>query len=76
LPIFHPFLEAHLEQVGIDRREHVAHRVVAGDTRHIREETAKEGLVLLTSERDFHEIIRPRDCRRQREQMDFPQRIQ
>ena len=74
--VLHPVLEANPEPVRVNRREHVAHRVVAGDPGLIGEKAAEEGLMLLSPERDFHEIIRPRDGCRQRQQEDFRQWIQ
>ena len=76
MKVLHPVLEANPEPVRVDRRRHVAHRVVARDAERVGEEAAKEGLMLLPSKRDFHEIIRPGDRRRQPQKQDFRQWIQ
>ena len=68
---FCPRLKAGLEQVWIDRGEHVAQGVVAGDAAFIRIETAEEGQVLFAPERDLHEVVCPRDGGSERKQKDF-----
>ena len=49
---------------------------MARDAERVGEETAKEGLMLLPPKCDFHEVIRPGDRRRQRQQKNFCQGIQ
>ena len=71
-----PGQEAGLEQLRIDRGEHVTESVMARDAARVRQEAAKERQVLLAPKRGFHEIIRSGDRGGQRQQQNFRQWIQ
>ena len=67
----HPGEEAGLEQFRVQMREHVAQRVVAGDAVRVRVKTAEERHALPSPQHRLHEIIRPRERRRQHQEHDF-----
>src|SRR4029078_10838656 len=53
-----PAREAALEQLRVERRDHLAERVVARDAVPVGQEAAQEGQVLATPERDLDEVVR------------------
>ena len=57
----HPGGEARLEPIRVERAEHGAQRVVAGDARGIGPEAAQEGQLLLAPELDLDAIVLPRE---------------
>ena len=71
-----PVGEARLEQVGVERRDHFAQRVVAGNTTHEGKKTAKEGQMLTAPQRQLDEIVSPGHRAAQQKQKQLRQRIQ
>jgi len=72
----HPGRKAVLEQVGIDRPDYLAQRIVARDTVRIRPQAAQKRQVACTPQRHLDKIIGPGQRRAQQQQNDLRQRIE
>jgi hypothetical protein len=72
----HPGGEARLEPIRVERAEHGAQRVVAGDARGVGPEAAQEGQLLLAPELDLDEIVRAGQGGAEQEQQDLGQGVE
>jgi hypothetical protein len=54
-----PGQETRLERLRIDRRDHVAERVVAGNAARKGQETTQEGQMSFAPKLDLGEVVRP-----------------
>ena len=68
---FEPIEEAALEQRGVECRDHLPQRVMAGDAMLERQEATQETQVLASPQADLDEIVRPGDRGAQQKQQDF-----
>jgi hypothetical protein len=71
-----PAREAALEQLRVERRDHLAERVVARDAVPVGQEAAREGQVLATPERDPDEVVRAGQRPAEQEEDDLRQGVE
>ncbi len=70
-----PACEASLEEVGIERVDHVVERVVRRDAALVGQETAQKVEALLTPQLRLDEIVHAAQRRAQHHKQDFRQRV-
>src|SRR3954470_11914253 len=73
---FDPRREAGLEQLGVERGDHLAQRVVARHPVLAGQEATEEGEVLVAPERDLDDVIGPRQGGAQQQEEDLRQRVE